>query len=49
MKLLSEIALAFALVIILNILAAVLSTPVEQLLAGIVCFLWAAWIIEGRK
>ena len=49
MKSLSEIALAFALIIILHILAAVLSTTVQQLLTGIVCYLWAAWIIEGRK
>ena len=49
MKLLSEIALTFALVIILNILAVVLSIDVEQLLTGVVCYLWAAWIIERRK
>ena len=49
MKLLSEIALAFALIIILYIIAAMLSTTVEQLQTGIVCYLWAAWIIERRK
>lgn len=49
MKLLSEIALAFAFIIILHILAAMLSTTVQQLLTGIVCYLWAVWAIEGRK